>query len=96
MHDDIKKFTREGYISDTNLVRDKEWQVNDLEKEMREHGYVPVLDLEPQFTLDYDPESETYLFTLSIYSVHVGKENSWDTAGMMTGNPIMKHTTNPK
>lgn len=96
MHDDIEKFSLDGEIADSNIVATKENLVKTLEDNMRDLGYVPCLDLEPQFTLDYRPESENYEFELTVYGIHVGKELSWSTAGMMSGKAIMKSTPKPK
>lgn len=93
MHDEIKKFALDGIIADSsNLVKAKENLVKNLEDQMRDFGYVPALDLEPQFTLQFAPEYERYDFVLSIYGIYVGKDKSWDTAGIMTGKPIMRYT----
>lgn len=93
MHDEISKFSLDGEINDTsNIVQQKERLVNFLETQMRDEGCVPALDLEPQFTLDYNRESETYNFTLSVYGIEIGKEEVWQTAGVMGGKMIMKST----
>lgn len=92
MHDEVKRFPLDGEIVDSsNLVQAKERLVNFVETQMRDHGFVPTLDLEPQFTLDYNLDTETYRFQLSVYGVHVGEEKAWQTAGMMSGKLILKH-----
>jgi hypothetical protein len=93
MHDEVKRFPLDGEIVDSgNLVTAKERLVNFVETQMRDEGYVPVLDLEPQFTLDYNLDTEGYSFKLSVYGVHVGKEGAWQSAGMMNGKMITKPT----
>lgn len=96
MHDEIKKFSLEGELQDTNLVTIKERLVFSLESLMRDYGFVPALDLEPQFTLDYKPDAQAYEFTLSVYGVHVGKEQAWSVSGVMDGKPIQKLTHQSK
>jgi hypothetical protein len=96
LHDDIKKFSLSGLMGDNNIVRGKEILVKNLEDQMRDTGFVPVLDLEPQFTLDYNAQDEQYNFELTVYGAYVGKDKSWDTAGLMTGKPIMRSITSPK
>ena len=92
MHDDIKTFSLDGEVSDNNLVEAKERLIMSLEGMMRDHGCVPVLDLDPQFTLDYKPERELYEFKLTIYGVKIEEEeDSWETVGMMHGKPIMRY-----
>lgn len=92
MHDDIKRFFQEGTTQDGNLVTEKERLVRFTETSMREDGFVPVLDLEPQFTLDYDPTAETFAFSLSVWGSYVGKEEAWRVDGLMGGKTIMKST----
>lgn len=92
MHDDIKRFHMEGTIDDRNLIASKERHVRFMETEMRDEGFVPALDLEPQLTLDYDPESETFAFRLSVWGIYVGEKLAWLADGMMGGKMIMKST----
>lgn len=93
MHDDINKFSLDGEIKDSgNIVEQRERLVNFLETQMRDEGIVPALDLEPQFTLDYNSETEGYNFQLTVYGIEVGKEEAWQVAGVMSGKPIAKYT----
>lgn len=92
MHDEIIKFSLDGEISDSNIVESKDRHVQFLETQMRDSGAVPALDLEPQFTLDYDAEKESYRFVLTVYGIEVGEEAAWQTAGIMAGKPIMRST----
>lgn len=91
MHDEITRYSREGEIDDNNLVESKSRLVHDLEIEMRDDGYVPALDLDPQFTLDYRPETGTFNYALTVYGISIG-EQSWQVAGIMSGKTIMKYT----
>ena len=91
MHDEIKRYSLAGTIADDDIIKRKERLVNDLESAMRDEGFVPVLDLDPQFTLQFLPDSETYEFKLSVYGCEV--DNPWAVAGMMSGVPISKSTS---
>jgi len=100
MHDEIKRFSLDGEISESNLVAAKERLVTFLESQMRDSGCVPALDLEPQFTLDYDAEREVHNFILSVYGIHVGRERACQAsssaeqaiAGIMAGKTITRST----
>lgn len=96
MHDDIKRFSLDGEIGDSNVVEAKERLVAFLESQMRDNGCVPCLDLEPQFTRSYNVESETYDFELSVYGIHVGRTKACDLAGIMGGKMISKSTPKPR
>lgn len=91
MHDEIRKFSLEGELGEPNIVTTKERLIEYVESMMRDYSYVPALDLEPQFTLDYSPEIEGFRFTLSVYGVEVDKEKAWSTGGMMSGKEIPKY-----
>jgi hypothetical protein len=92
MHDNIERFYLTGELNDDNIVQAKENLIYFLESQMRDTGFVPVLDLEAQFTLDYQPDRELFVFELSVYGAEVGEGQSWETAGIMGGKLIMKHT----
>lgn len=88
MHDDIERFSLDGEIDSANLVEAKDRLVRFLETSMRDAGFVPALDLEPQFTRDYNPETEKYDFQLSVYGIKVGRAKACEAAGMMGGKMI--------
>ena len=93
MHDEILRYSLDGEITDSNLESHKTQLVEMLEMQMRDDGVVPSLDLDPGFTLDYDPERDVFKFELSVYGIYVGREGDlWGTAGMTAGKKIMKHT----
>jgi hypothetical protein len=96
MHEDIKTFTLDGKIDDSNLVQGKDRLIEFVETQMRDLGAVPVLDLEPQFTLDYIPELERYDFKLTLYGITVGEEDAWQIGGMMNGKLIPRYIPKDK
>ena len=91
MHDDIRKFSMEGELGEPNVVATKERLVHFVETTMREQGFVPALDIEEQFTLDYDPVNESFTFKLTVYAVEVGRDKSWQVSGVMSGKEIPKY-----
>lgn len=64
MHDEIIRYHLDGTMTDGNIVEQRERLIHSIEGQMRDDGAVPVLDLDPQFTLDYKPESGTFNFSL--------------------------------
>lgn len=96
MHDEIRKFSLEGELAEANMVETKERLIHHVESLMRDYSYVPALDLEPQFTLDYNRDAGTFKFALSVYGVKVDKEKAWSTGGIMNGNAIPKYTPQTK
>lgn len=47
-----------------------------IESNMREQGYVPILDLDIQFSLLYDEPQDLYEFDIVVYGVYVGKKKA--------------------
>lgn len=88
MHDDIRKFSLEGSLTDGNISSNKDRLVHYVENLMRDFGHVPSLDNEPQFTLEYDQEEQSFKFSLTVYGVKVGKEKSWQIDGVSGGKKI--------
>lgn len=91
MHDDIKRFELVGQVTHDKFVATREALIKNVEGSMRDEGYVPVLDLHPQFTRQYDAEREVFDFHVSVYGVHVG-EQAWQIAGMTNGRLIERST----
>lgn len=91
MHDDIKKFSINGELQDTAVVKVKERMIFFLESRMRDDGFVPSLDLDPQFTVDYMADKEVFKFNLSIYGVEVGKEKACRVSGVTNGKEVRRY-----
>lgn len=76
-HKAIKKFCLEGDIyDDATIARLKTEYVKLLTLEMKLSGYVPRLDIDPDFTIEYNIKAEIFRFTLSLHGVYVGKKKS--------------------
>jgi hypothetical protein len=76
-HKRIKSFSLDGKINDEAATpRLKIEYINLLISQMRLSGYVPVLDIEPDFTIDYNEGKKYFEFKLTIYAMYVGKRKS--------------------
>ena len=98
MHTDIKRFYLSGQITAENFLQTRDRLFWELEVDMRDEGYVPVLDLVERSTREYNQATETFDFEFSIYGEYIG-EQSWDIAGTANGRRIMmpytqKHRSN--
>lgn len=97
MHERIRPFTMVGIINDeVDMVGNKENMIHWQESYMRDEGYVPVLDMDPQYHHQYDAGNEEFNFTLTVYGAYVGEEEAWQVSGVMSGKKIMKSSPNPK
>ena len=92
MHNEIRKFSLEGLMAEPNIVDTKDQLVRYIEDMMRDYSFVPSIDLDPQFTLDYSPEDSGFKFTLSVYGVQVEKEKAWSVSGITNGKEIPRYT----
>lgn len=71
-HKKIKEFHIDGLIEDDAAIpKIRERYEHILVDMMRSQGYVPHLDIEPAFSLEYN--SDKYNFLLTIYGVYIGR-----------------------
>ena len=71
-HKPIKKFNLNGIIHDESaLGRLKEEYIRLLESEMRLSGYVPRLDIQVDFTIDYNERKKYFEFEYSKIYLYV-------------------------
>ncbi len=76
-HKPIKKFNLKGNIyDDSALVRLRDEYARLLTTEMKISGYVPRLDINQDFTIEYNQEKQYFEFELTLYGVYVGKKKS--------------------
>jgi hypothetical protein len=74
-HRKIREFHIDGLIEDDSAIpKIRERYENILIDIIRSKGYVPHLDIEPAFSLEYDQEK--YKFLLTIYGVYVGRSKA--------------------
>lgn len=78
MNKKLNSFGIQGEIDDDSSIPRLRLEYQRLlESDMREQGYVPVLDLDIQFSLSYVEESDKYEFDILVYGVYVGKKKSY-------------------
>jgi len=74
-HKPIKNFYLDGIIKDeSHIPRLKEEYLRLLVIQMRETGYAPRIDIEPDFTLKYDSDKNCFEFGLTAYGMYVGRK----------------------
>lgn len=91
MHDEIQRFNLNGDIADHDVTKTRERLVEFVESMMRDQGYVPALDIEPQFTVEYVPDEQRFKFALSVYGVRTSKERTWSVGGILSGKEIPRY-----
>ena len=91
-HRPVKKFSLDGIIHDDSaFARLKAEYINLLTTEMRILGYVPRLDINPDFTIDYNEPKHYFEFEISLYGVYVGKRKSEWISGIDETKAIYTH-----
>jgi hypothetical protein len=88
-HRPIKRFALEGMIHDEATIgRLKIEYIRLLTTEMRISGYVPRLDIDPDFTIQYNEKKEYFEFKLSIHGIYAGRKKSEWILGIDGATPI--------
>lgn len=73
----IRNFLISGVIkSDKDIVRIRENYERLLVQQMRDKGYIPVLDIMPQFSIKYNEAKDEYGFLLTMYGIYLGKSKA--------------------
>lgn len=91
MNKKLKSFGMQGEIHDDAAIPRLRAEYERLiESDMREQGYVPILDLDTQFSLLYYEDQDTYEFDIVVYGVFVGKKKSHMYEGFSGQNLIPK------
>jgi hypothetical protein len=89
-HKAIKRFNLEGIIQDeSSIVRLREEYERLLVSEMRLNGYVPRLDINIDFTIDYNEIKNYFNFEITVYGTYTGKRKSKWIVGIDGSKPIL-------
>jgi hypothetical protein len=89
----IKAFLIGGVIKDDSSIgKSRLMYERVLLQDMRDRGYVPVLDLEPQFSIKYNELKDSYSFNLEMFGVYVGKKKAQEIEGF-SGQQFYKRNT---
>jgi hypothetical protein len=76
-HKSIKTFTVEGIIKDDAAIGRLRLEFERLQiLQMRDLGYVQRLDIDPNFTIQYNNTKEYFEFILTIYGTYLGKRKA--------------------
>jgi hypothetical protein len=88
-HKAIKRFQMDGNINDdSDISRLREQYIKILTDQMRDEGYVRLLDLDPAWTIVYDHKTEHYSFLLTVHGVHYGKTKAAKLYGISNAREV--------
>ncbi len=81
LHRQIKRFqVNVEFRDDSDIIRIRNQYENILVSDMRQKGYVRLLDIDPVFSVEFT--GETWKFLMTIYGIYVGKKKAWDSEGV--------------
>ena len=93
-HKNIKRFqVRVQFKDDSDMIRVRAQYESLLTQDMRGKGYVRVLDLDPNFSVEFS--GETWVFLMTLYGVYVGKKKAWQYEGTTQGKLIPRIIAQP-
>jgi hypothetical protein len=78
----------EGAVHASQLTRVRQTYSHIVDQDMREQGYLPVLDLESSWWVEYDPEKDQYNVRYADQAMYYGKEDIDRWAGWLLGELI--------
>jgi hypothetical protein len=95
----VHRFGYSGWVGDESLIPSTRltWEKH-LDDEMRENGYIPILDLGSQLFTSYDAPQNRFDVTVVIQGIYVGKRKAWELLGVegTTLIPASSQSTKPK
>lgn len=83
----IRRFTYVGEYLETKLIQTRQELLTAMVVEMKEEGFVPLLDINPVWSTDYI-SGEVFRFVFTMQGVYVGKDKAWETFGVLDGKLI--------
>lgn len=95
-HRPIKAFYLDGMIYDDSAIsRLRLEYIRLLSLEMKLSGYVPRLDIDPDFTIQYNHNKKYYEFQITMYGTYIGKKQAqWITG--IDGTVMYTHQNKSK
>ena len=90
-HKQIKRFQIEvEFIDDSDIIRIRNQYENLLTSQMRDAGYIRVLDIDPAFSIEFT--GETWKFLMTIHGIYVGKRKAWQLEGITQNKTVKRNT----
>ena len=90
-HKPIKRFPiKVEFTDDSGIPRLRYQYESMLTHDMRSKGYVRVLDIDTNFSIEFN--GETWVFLMTLYGVYVGKKKAWQSEGITQGKLIPRTT----
>ena len=96
-HKRIKRFQIDGiFKDDSDMIRVRAQYESMTVQSMRGDGYIPVLDIDPTFSVSYNSEDKIWSFILTLHGVYVGKVKAWHIEGISNNKMLPRSTQRDK
>lgn len=93
LHRKIKEFTIDGEFADEALASSiKDLQERIIDTQMRDRGYIRALDMDSHWSVIFSPQSETWLFKITMYGFYIGRRKAWEYEGSWQGKLLPRNT----
>ena len=97
MHENIKRFQISGEFSEQSGIYKERSRFEELiVQQIRDAGYIPLLDHGPHFSTIYKKDTESYYFLITAYGIKTGKGQSWEQEGVSGNGKILLRTQQNK
>jgi hypothetical protein len=92
-HKKIRKFSMEGEFFEDSQIPVLRAQFETLMiHDARSRGYIPVLDLDPLWSTEYDIINDRWKFVMAIYVIYVGRRRAQECEGWTSGKLMPRST----
>ena len=89
-HRKIKRFqVAVEFKDDSDIIRIRHQYESLLTHQMRDKGYVRVLDIDTAFSVEFT--GETWKFLMTLHGIYVGKKKAWQSEGITQGKLIPRN-----
>lgn len=82
------------FLDDSKMAEARKHYEQFMLADAREQGYVPVLDLDSNWSPEYDLKEDRWFFSLTMYFVYIGKQRAKIYEGL--SNNCLVPTPSPK
>jgi len=88
-HKHIRRFQIEGeFLSDAEIPLTRANYEVALCKDMRYHGFVPILDISSAWSTRYVADKDRWFFKLTIHGIYLGKKRALECEGILGGSQL--------
>lgn len=84
------------FLSDAHMSKTRKQYEKLLLDEARDNGYVPVLDLDTNWSPAYDSPEDRWYFSLTMYIMYVGKKKAYEYEGFTNNCLIPIQSAKPE